>query len=220
MTDTEWWLTILPFLLESSGAFHSTKTSENWKRWRMVRKFPVKISRKFGNCWISEARTIQPRVLKIPWAKLNGKKTFRKFGYTTLRCPALWKFLKIQFHSILEVVETLSKVVKKRKFWLNGKRPIFSGKFPRMMSCQIFRFQFRISVSAGYAKYIAQTLIPSPRRFELQQMGSTLSYFFSKGDDSKEKDSSTVQVRRRHSTFCIELNRNSFTKLSVSGQLV
>ena len=27
-----------------------------------------------------------------------------------------------------------------------------------MMSCQIFRFQFGISVSVGYAKYIAQTL--------------------------------------------------------------
>ena len=29
MIDIEWWLTILRFLLESSGAFHSTKTSEN-----------------------------------------------------------------------------------------------------------------------------------------------------------------------------------------------
>ena len=182
----------------------------------MVRKFPVKISRNFGNCWISEMRNIQPRVLKIPWAELNGKKTFRKFGYTTRGCPALWKFLKIQFHSILEVVETS----KNRKFWLNGKRPLFSETFPTMMSCQMFRFQFRISVSVGYAKYIAQTLIPSPTRFKVQQMGGILSYFFSKGGDSKEKDSSTVQVRRRHRTVCIELNRNSFTKLSVSGQLV
>ena len=190
------------------------KLPKIWKRWPMVRKFPVKISRKFGNCWISEMRTIQPRVLKIPWAKLNVKKAFRKFGYTTRGCPALRKFLKIQFHSILEVVETS----KNRKFWLNGKCPLSSGKFPTMMSCQIFRFQFRISVSVGFAKYIAQTLIPSPRRFKVQQMGSILSYFFSKGDDSKEKDSSTVQVRRRHSTVCTELNRNSFTKLSVSGQ--
>ena len=29
MIDIEWWLTICRFLLESSGAFHSTKTSEN-----------------------------------------------------------------------------------------------------------------------------------------------------------------------------------------------
>ena len=29
MIDIEWWLPILRFLLESSGAFHSTKTSEN-----------------------------------------------------------------------------------------------------------------------------------------------------------------------------------------------
>ena len=110
--------------------------------------------------------------------------------------------------------------LKKPEVLVEWKAPAFSGKFPTMMSCQIFRFQFRISVSVGYARYIAQTRIPSPRRFKVQQMGSILSYFFSKGDDSKEKDSSTVQVRRRHSTICIELNRNSFTKLSVSGQLV
>ena len=188
----------------------------------MVRKFPVKISRKFGNCWISETRTIQPRVLKIPWAKLNGKKTFRKFGYTTLRCPALWKFLKIQFYSILEVVETLSKVVIKPEVLVEWKAPAIFRKIPNddVMSDISLSISIRISVSVGYAKYIAQTLIPSPRRFKVHQMGSILSYFFSKGDDSKEKDSSTVQVRRRHSTVCIELNQNSFTKLSVSGQLV
>lgn len=106
------------------------KLPKNWKRWRMVRRFPVKISRKFGNCWISETRTIQPRVLKIPWAKLNGKKTFRKFGYTTLRCPALWKFLKIQFYSILEVVETLSKVVIKPEVLVEWKAPAIFRKIP------------------------------------------------------------------------------------------
>ncbi|CAH3160976.1 unnamed protein product [Porites evermanni] len=76
-----------------------------------------------------------------------------------------------------------------------------------------------IRQTQGYAKYIAQTLIPSPRRFKVQQMGGILSYFFSKDDDSKEKDSSTVQVRRRHSTICIKLNRNSRVDVSYLGEI-
>ena len=35
------------------GAFHSTKNTENFETWQMV----TKISRKSGNCWISENRT-------------------------------------------------------------------------------------------------------------------------------------------------------------------
>ena len=40
----------------------------------MVRKFPGIISRKSENRWISEMRTIQPKVLKIPeqsWMERN-----------------------------------------------------------------------------------------------------------------------------------------------------
>ena len=46
------------------NAFHSTKTFEK-----------LEIS---GNCWIPEMRTIQPKFLEIPEAKLNGKKTCGK----------------------------------------------------------------------------------------------------------------------------------------------
>ena len=168
-----------------------SKLPQIWKRWRMVRKFPGKIFRKFGNRWISEMWSIQPKVLKIPGAKLNGKKTFGKkflkLGYTTqgfLFFGNFWKCSSIRYCKF-----------KKPEVWLNWKRPLFSGKFPTMMPCQIFP----LSVSVGYAEYITQTLIPSPRRFKVQQMGSIFSYFFSKGDDSKEKDSSAgsaVQVRR------------------------
>ena len=37
----------------------------------MVRKFPGKSSRKFGNCWISEKRTIQPKIPEIFWNYAN-----------------------------------------------------------------------------------------------------------------------------------------------------
>ena len=129
MTDTESWQSFV-FYWNRRVLSIRPKLPKIWQRWRMVRKFPVKIFRKFGNCWISEMRTVQPRVLKIPWAKLNGKKTFRKFGYTTRGCPALWKFLKIQFHSILEVVETLSKVVKKPEVLVEWKAPAIFRKIP------------------------------------------------------------------------------------------
>ena len=37
-----------------------------------------KVSRDSESCWTSEMRTIQPNILEIPGAKLNGKKTFEK----------------------------------------------------------------------------------------------------------------------------------------------
>ena len=49
---------------ERENAFHSTKTFEK-----------LEIS---GNCWISEMRTFLPKILEIPEAKLNGKKTCGK----------------------------------------------------------------------------------------------------------------------------------------------
>ena len=42
------------------------------KRGQMVRKFPGKRSRKFGNCWISEKRTIQPKIPEIFWNYANS----------------------------------------------------------------------------------------------------------------------------------------------------
>ena len=40
----------------------------------MVLKFPGKVPRNSENCLILEMRTIQRKILKIPGAKLNGKK--------------------------------------------------------------------------------------------------------------------------------------------------
>ena len=88
----------------------------------MVQKCPRKVFRNSGNCWISEMRTIQPKIPEIPEVKLNGKQTpgknFWKSGYTSRGCPLLWKFWRMLCHSHLEVAENL-----KRTFWLNGKRP-------------------------------------------------------------------------------------------------
>ena len=46
-----------------------------------VQKFPWIVSRNSGNCWISEMRTIQPKILEIPGAKRKGKKTAGYPGY-------------------------------------------------------------------------------------------------------------------------------------------
>ena len=46
-----------------TGAFHSTKTFENLEKRQMVPKIPGKVSRNSGNFWISEMRTIQPKIL-------------------------------------------------------------------------------------------------------------------------------------------------------------
>ena len=89
------------------------KLSKIWKQRQMVQKL-------FRNCWISEMWTIQPKILEIQGAKLNGKK---KFGYTSRGCPLFWKFWKILFHSLLKVAENSNWT-----FWLNGKRPRLTGE--------------------------------------------------------------------------------------------
>ena len=64
-------------------------------------------------------QTIEPEILEIPEAKLNGKKTSgKKIGYTSRGCPLFRKFWKMLFHSLLEVAENSNQA-----FWLNGKRP-------------------------------------------------------------------------------------------------
>ena len=73
------------------------------KRGQMVRNFPWKSSRKYGNCWISEKRTIQP---KIPGWKSNGTeismRTFQKFVYTSRGCPLFRNLCKFPiFYSAL-----------------------------------------------------------------------------------------------------------------------
>ena len=64
-------------------------------------------------------QTIQPEILEIPGAKLNGKKTSgKKFGYSSRGCPFFWKFWKMLFHSLVEVAENSNQT-----FWSNGKCP-------------------------------------------------------------------------------------------------
>jgi len=87
-----------------------------------VQKFPWIVSRNSGNCWISEMRTIQPKILAIPGAKvfLACSRNFRCVGWAyLLRSSSFSKFWNY----------SLPKVTKnsQRTFWLNGKRPVFSG---------------------------------------------------------------------------------------------
>ena len=85
----------------------------------MVQKFLGDVSRNSGNCLIFEIRTIQSKILEIPGAKLNGKKSSVKFF------SKIWVYLArlssvVLFVSLLEVAENSN-----RTFWLNGKRPEF-----------------------------------------------------------------------------------------------
>ena len=97
------------------------ETFENLETATNEQKFPGKVSRNSAeSCLISAMRTIQPKVLEIPGAKLSRKKTFgkkfRKFGYASRGCPLFWKSWKILFHSLLEFAE-----ISNQMFKLNGK---------------------------------------------------------------------------------------------------
>ena len=107
----------LPFHM---GHFrYPTKTFENLETAAMVQKFPGKDSRNSGKCWISEMRTIQPKILGAKWnGKKTSGKTCSKIWVYLARFSFFWKFWKMLFHSLLEVAKNSN-----RKFWLNGKRP-------------------------------------------------------------------------------------------------
>ena len=67
----------------------------------MVQKCPRKVFRNSGNCWISEMRTIQPKIPGIPGAKLNGKKTpgknLSKIGENLARLSSFVEILENAF---------------------------------------------------------------------------------------------------------------------------
>ena len=107
----------LPFHM---GHFpYSPKTFENLETKAMVQKFPGKDSRNSGKCWISEMRTIQPKILEILGAKLNGKKTS---GETFSK---IWVLLA-RFSSFLEILENalflslLLRIQTKRFGWMES----------------------------------------------------------------------------------------------------
>jgi len=68
------------------------KVPKNSKRGQMVRQFRGTVSRKSGNCFISEERTIRPKILEIPEGKSKWKGNFQKSEGTSRGCPLFRKF--------------------------------------------------------------------------------------------------------------------------------
>ena len=70
---------------KTTGAFHSTKTFENWKQRQMVQKCPGKVSRNFERSWISEMWTMHSIENSRNSRKQSSmKKNFRKNFLTNL----------------------------------------------------------------------------------------------------------------------------------------
>ena len=128
------------------GAFHSTKTFENFETaangteisWKSFQKFRKLLNFQNANHSTENFRNSGNKVME---RKLLAK-FFRKFGFTSRGYPLVWKCRKIVitgavnrkmlFHSLLEVAGNSN-----RKFWLNGKRPL-----PRELSWAILLFFF------------------------------------------------------------------------------
>ena len=85
---------------KTTGAFHSTKTFENWKQRQMTQKFPGKVSRNSERCWISEMRTMHSTENSRNSQKRSSmkrklpEKFFLKFGHTSQGCPLFGNFGK------------------------------------------------------------------------------------------------------------------------------
>ena len=91
---------------ETRDTFHSTKTFENLETAANGTEIFHKSFQKFRKLLNFRMQTIQPKILEIPKAKLNGKKASgKKLGYTSRGCPRFWKFWKMLFHSLLEVAK-------------------------------------------------------------------------------------------------------------------
>lgn len=69
------------FLQISGELFIQPKIPKIAERTKMVRRFPEKISRKCGNCWISKKLTNQPTFRRFPqkikWSRIPGKKILK-----------------------------------------------------------------------------------------------------------------------------------------------
>ena len=130
----------------------------------MVRKFPGIISRKSENRWISEMRTIQPKVLKIPGAKLNGKKTFcktfSKIWVYHSRLSCFWKFFKVLFHSLLDVADNSNST-----FWLNGKRPCWIMQLNLLFLCKISSSKFSKGSLSCSVKRLKSSIVSERETF-------------------------------------------------------
>ena len=65
-------------LPKTRGAYHLTKNSETFETGTNGIKISWEKFQKTGNCWISEKRTIQPKISEIPGWKSNGTGISRK----------------------------------------------------------------------------------------------------------------------------------------------
>ena len=82
----------------------------------------LRIFRKISEFFfISEVRTIEPKISEIPELKANGTEilgeNFSRIGHISRGCPLFRKFEKILFHSPLKISENLKGI-----FFSNGKR--------------------------------------------------------------------------------------------------
>ena len=121
--------------METMGAFHSTRTFEKLETaangteisWKSFHKFRKLLNFRNAN---HSTENFRNSGSKVEWKENIWENVFRKFGYTSRGCPLFWKCRKIVitgavnrkmlFHSPLKVAGNSN-----RKFWLNGKRPMF-----------------------------------------------------------------------------------------------
>ena len=69
------------------GRFSFNQNFQNFETAANGREISRKVFRNSGNCLISEMRTIQWKILEIPGAKLNDKKTSAKIVFENLGIP-------------------------------------------------------------------------------------------------------------------------------------
>ena len=125
----------------------------------MGQKFPGKVSRNAQNSWISEMRTIQPKILEIPGVKLNGRKTSGKFGDTSRGCPALfgnlgkccstryWKLPKFKSYFLVELKapSNFFCILSPQQLMETEKKKLRQGKETMQLStCVVFDLSFFI----------------------------------------------------------------------------
>ena len=80
-------------------AFHSTRFSKNWKQRQMVQKFPKKVSRNSGNCWISEMRAIQLHFTSYNVMKLISTRLYRSCLPVYMLCQKNGTVRKLFFYT-------------------------------------------------------------------------------------------------------------------------
>ena len=105
------------------------KLSKNWKQRQMIQKFPGKVSINSGNFWISEMRTIQPKILEIPGVKWNGKETYRENVFENLAIPREVDLLFGNFRQYCSIrYWKLSNIQSWRFGWMKSAQKVHENK--------------------------------------------------------------------------------------------